>query len=95
MDVWIETAAGNLFRASHTDRIAVRTTPGTGLWEVSVGASASSAVFASDFDCAEKARSIRNRLAVGMHTASGHTNPQLLAYDEATKSVKLTSLTGD
>lgn len=95
MDVWIETAAGNLFRASHTDRIAVRTTPGTALWEVTVGASASSAVFASDFECADSAKSIRNRLAVGMHAASGDTTPQMLAYDEATKSVKLTSLTGE
>lgn len=93
MDVWIETAAGNLFRASHTDRIAItKTSPES--WDVSIGAGAASAVFAPGITDEIKAKRIRSSLAMGLHDAASRSMPQVLAYCGTTTSVTLSDLAG-
>ena len=93
MDVWIETAAGNLFRASHTDRIAV-IQKSTESWDVSIGAGAASAVFAPGIDDEANAKRIRSSLAMGLHNAAAQPKPQVLAYCGTTTSVTLNDLAG-
>lgn len=93
MDVWIETAAGNLFRASHTDRIAVIKTS-SGNWEVSIGAGAANAVFAPGITDEVTAKRVRSGLAMGLHKAAAKSTPQVLAFSGTTKSVTLSDLAG-
>ena len=96
MDVWIETKAGNLFRAAHTDRIVlVEDTKATGdAWGISVGISTASAAFATGLS-QERARAIRNSLAVKLAAAAGETVPQVLGYDTHADRVTLCALTGE
>lgn len=91
MDVWIETVAGNLFCGFHTDRITLRETEGSGAWEVAVGASVASGVFAVLRDEAQ-AKSIRNSLVLGLAEAKKMTEPQVLAFDTTDQRVKLTAM---
>lgn len=81
MDVWIETAAGSLVMAPSMTHIAMReTTPG--VWEVSVSASAAPAAFATGLTDRAAARSIRNALALRLHSAKQADTPQVVAYDQ-------------
>lgn len=88
MDVWIETAAGNLVRASSMV-IVVRPEKGPGTWEVCVSASAPPAVFAAGLDEA-KARRIRNALAVTLSKSTPGT--PAVRYDAVAGAVETIDL---
>lgn len=80
MDVWIETTAGTLVKASATTHISMRETEKSG-WEVCVSASAAPAPVASGLADRTAARTVRNTLALSMSTAKGARTPQVVAYD--------------
>lgn len=86
MDVWIETAAGNLVRASSMV-IVVRAENGTGNWEVCVSASAPPAVFASGLEDEAMARRIRNSLAVKVSAAPSKPGTPAVRYDATSGAV--------
>lgn len=94
MDVWIETMAGNLFRAAHTDRIVLAEDARNGGWGVSVGISTASAAFATGLS-QDRARGIRNSLAVKLAAAAEQAVPQVLGYDTNADRVTLCALTGE
>lgn len=80
MDVWIETTAGTLVKASATTHITMRDTEKSG-WEVSVSASAAPAPVASGLADKAAARRVRNTLALSMSTAKAAAAPQVVVYD--------------
>lgn len=96
MDVWIETKAGNLFRAAHTDRIVLVEDAKSAVptWGVTVGISTASAAFVNGLS-QERARGIRNSLAVKMAAAAEESVPQVLGYDTTKDRVTLCALTGE
>jgi hypothetical protein len=81
MDVWIETTAGTLVKASATTHIVMRQSEKSG-WEVSVSASAAPAPFATGLADKSAARAVRNTLALSMSTASTAETPQVVGYDD-------------
>lgn len=87
MDVWIETTAGTLVKASATTHITMRENEKKTAWDVSVSASAAPAPFATGLADKAAARTVRNRLALSMSTASEAESPQVVAYDEQEHSV--------
>ncbi|MET4144026.1 hypothetical protein [Arthrobacter sp. UYCo732] len=87
MDVWIETTAGTLVKASATTHITMRQNDKTSSWDVSVSASAAPAPFATGLADKEAARSVRNTLALSMSTASSAEAPQVVVYDDEDLSV--------
>lgn len=90
MDVWIETAAGNLVKASAMTHISMREHDNT--WEVCVSASAAPAPFASGLTNQLAARKVRNTLAISMSTAAAALKPQLISYDAQALSVVCSDL---
>ncbi|MBG0738686.1 hypothetical protein IV500_04525 [Paeniglutamicibacter antarcticus] len=86
MDVWIETTAGTLVKASATTHISMRQTDNS-KWYVSVSASAAPAEFATGLADKEAARTVRNTLALSMSTASSAEEPQVVVYDDQDRSV--------
>jgi hypothetical protein len=86
MDVWIETTAGTLVKASATTHISMRKTEKSG-WEVSVSASAAPAPVATGLADQSAARTVRNTLALSMSTAKAAKTPQVVAYDADSLSV--------
>lgn len=85
MDVWIETTAGTLVKASAATHIVMRDN-GNG-WEVSVSASAAPAPVATGLADKAAARTVRNTLALRMSTAKTAETPQVVAYDDQSASV--------
>ena len=85
MDVWIETTAGTLVKASATTHISMRQTESG--WDVSVSASAAPAPFATGLADKAAARTVRNTLALSMSTASTAEAPQVVVYDDQDLSV--------
>jgi hypothetical protein len=85
MDVWIETTAGTLVKASSTTHISMRQTDSG--WDVSVSASAAPAPFATGLADKDTARTVRNTLALGMSTASSAEAPQVVVYDDENLTV--------
>lgn len=86
MDVWIETTAGTLVKASSTTHISMRKSEKDG-WDVSVSASAAPAPFATGLADRDAARTVRNTLALSMSTASTAGTPQVVVYDDENLSV--------
>ncbi|WP_422759074.1 hypothetical protein [Paenarthrobacter sp. C1] len=80
MDVWIETTAGTLVKASSTTHISMRQSDSG--WDVSVSASAAPAPFATGLADKDAARSVRNTLALSMSTAANAKEPQVVVYDD-------------
>lgn len=93
MDVWIETAAGNLVKASSITHIVMRESS-PNVWEVSVSASAAPAPFATGLASQAVARTVRNTLALQLSTAAEATQPQVLIYDGETCAVTSCTLPG-
>lgn len=87
MDVWIETTAGTLVKASATTHITMRENEKKTGWDVSVSASAAPAPFATGLADKDAARTVRNKLALSMSTASEAEAPQVVVYDDQERSV--------
>lgn len=92
MDVWIESAAGNLLNASSVNNIKVsEATPG-GLWEVAAGTDAKSAAFATGLASRDAARKVRNALAVAMAKAGHADTVQMITWCTITGTVSAEEL---
>lgn len=87
MDVWIETTQGTLVKASATTHITMREMTDKTGWEVSVSASAAPAPVASGLADKDAARTVRNKLALSMSTASEAESPQVVVYDDQENAV--------
>lgn len=90
MDTWIETAAGNLVRATSIV-ILVRRETASDKWEVCVSAAAAPAAFATGIADEAMARRIRNALAVKL-SAPGAPFTSAVRYDPDAGSVALIDL---
>ncbi|MCC3299465.1 hypothetical protein [Arthrobacter caoxuetaonis] len=93
MDVWIETAAGNLVRSA-TLAIVIRPGESGNGWEVCISASAPPSVFAAGFGSREEARLIRNALAVAISGAKACEGTPAVFFDRETLTVKTEDLAG-
>ena len=92
MDVWIESAAGNLLNASSVNNIKVaESTPG-GTWEVSAGTDAKTAPFATGLASRDAARKVRNALAVTMAKAAHADAVQMICWCSITEAVSTEEL---
>ena len=80
MNIWIETASGNLLNAAVMNAIVVKeTTPG-GLWEVGVATGAAPSAFATGLANRPSARAVRNALASAVALA-GSGGPITVYFD--------------
>lgn len=93
MDVWIETAAGNLVRSA-TLAIVIRPGETGNGWDVCISASAPPSIFASGFESRDEARRIRNALAVAISGAKACEGAPAVFFDKGTQTVKTEDLAG-
>ena len=93
MDVWIETATGNIAMASAVSHIVVRQKDANSPWEVAISVTGGSAsVVAAGLTTQADAKRVRNALALTLAKAKNEADPQLVCFDADTSTVTFDAL---